>query len=53
MSADKKDMPMWLQVAIGSFAAFAVYGLIDRFVLSRVYNHLENLIDGTEDLDEE
>lgn len=52
MSTEKKPMPMWLQVAIGSFAAFALYGLIDRFVLSKVYGHLENLIDG-EDLDED
>lgn len=39
------DHPV-VQTALGVFFALVVYGLVDRFVLSKVAAHLENLIEG-------
>lgn len=33
--------------------ALVLYGLLDKFVLSKLYNHLENLMIGEENLDED
>lgn len=48
MSTEKKQMSPFLVTFLGVGAAVLVAGLIDRFVLSKVANHLENLISGND-----
>lgn len=48
MSSEKKPMSPFLTTFLAVSAALIVVSLLDRFVLSKVAGHLENLIAGEE-----
>lgn len=49
MAENTKEMHWFLKAFLPIFTAIAIYGLLDRFVLSKFYGHLESLMGGEDE----